>query len=188
MANSSPAPPTGLLVTLSSPRKAPQLQPFPFYQEIKSGSGKQWESLEHAAPLVAQSFPHPRHSSNLSQSFLLWLLRSCLPWCRCPAPQPKPRSHPQHLPFGTQTDSLTCEQLLFKKRYPLFQRAKTLGQLGKTGKGHRLSLVLLCDPCGSSHEEASGMRCALGTRSWCLCMLETISISKPYKHCLFLYL
>lgn len=97
--------------------------------------------------------------------------------CSCPAPQPKPCSHPRHLSFGTQNDLLTCEQQLLKNRYPPFQRAKSLGQLGKTGKGHRLNLVLLCAPCGSSHEEASGMRWALGTRSWCLCMLETISVT-----------
>lgn len=42
---------------------------------------KQWESLEQAAPLVAESFPHPRPSSNLSQLVLLWLLLSCLLLC-----------------------------------------------------------------------------------------------------------
>jgi len=177
-----PRPPKGLLVTLSSPRKASQLQTFPFYQEIKQG--KQWESLEQAAPLVAESFPRPRRSSDFSQSVLLWLLLSHWLLCSHPAPQPKPCSHPQHLSFATQTDLLTCEQLLLKNRYPPFQRAKSLGQLGKAGKGHRRNLVLLCTPCGSSHKEASGMRRGLGTRSWCLCMLETISISKSDKHCL----
>lgn len=177
--------PKGLFVTLSSPRKASQSQTFPIYEEIKQpGSGKQWESLEQAAPLVAESFPHPRRSSNLSRWLLLWLLLSRLLLCSCPAAQPRPCSHPRHLSFGTQTDLLTCEQLLLKNRYPPFQRAKSLGQLGKTGKGHRLNLVLLCAPCGSSHEEAGGMRWGLGTRSWCLCMLETISISKPDTHCL----
>ena len=90
---------------------------FPFTRRSSSwAQGKQWESLEQAAPLVAESFPHPRRSPNLSQSVLLWLLLSRLLLCSCPAPQPKPCSHPRHLSFGTQTDLLTCEQLLLKNR------------------------------------------------------------------------
>lgn len=79
-------------------------------------------------------------------------------------PQPKPCSHPQHLCWS-QAAVLTCEQLLPKNRYPPFQRAESLGQLGKAGKGHRLDLVLLCAPCGASHEGASGLRWGLGTQA-----------------------
>lgn len=183
MPESFHAPPRDFLWLSLLPEKYHSCRLFPFTRRSSSWAwGKQWESLEQAAPLVAESFPHPRRSPNLSQSVLLWLLLSRLLLCSCPAPQPKPCSHPRHLSLGTQTNLLTCEQLLLKNRYPPFQRAKSLRQLGKTGKGHRLNLVLLCTPCGSSHEEASGMRWGLGTRSRCLCMLETISVSKPYKH------
>lgn len=126
---------------------------FPLVKRSSSrAQGKQWESLEQAAPGAAESFPHPRCSPAPSRSVLLWLLQSRLLLCSCPAPQSEPCSHPRRLPFGTQTDLLTCEQILLKNRYPPFQRAKSRGQLGKTGTGHGLNLVLLCAPCGSSHE------------------------------------
>lgn len=133
--------------------------------------------MKQAAPSAAESFPHPRRCPDPSQPALLWLLLRRLPLCRCPAPQPEPCGHPRHLSFGTPADSLTCEQLLLKNRYSSFQRAKSLGQLGRTGEGHRLNSVFLCAPRGSSNKEESGMRRGLGTRSWCLCMLETISVS-----------
>lgn len=136
--------PQGTACDSLPPEKHHSCRVFPFTRRSSSwAQGKQWESLEQAAPLVAESFPHPRRSPNLSQLVLLWLRLSRLLLCSCPAPQPKPCSHPRHLFFGTQNDLLTCEQQLLKNRYPPFQRAKSLGQLGKTGKGHRLNLVLL---------------------------------------------
>ena len=134
------------------PEKHHSCRLFPLARSSSRAQGKRWESLEQAAPVVAESFPHPRCSPDPSRSVLLWLLLSRLLLCSCPAPQPEPCSHPRRLSFGTQTDLLTCEQILLKNRYPPFQRAKSRGQPGKTGTGHGLNLVLLCTRCGSSHE------------------------------------
>lgn len=88
------------------PEKHPSCRLFPFSRRSSSqAQGEQWDNLEQAAPLVAESFPHPRLSPNLSQPGLLWFLLSCLLSQSCPEPQPKPCSHPQHLSVGP---SLTC--------------------------------------------------------------------------------
>lgn len=82
------------------PQKSITVANFSLLPSSRQAQGEQWESLEQAAPLVAESFLYPRHCPNLSQLFLLWLLLSRLLLCSCPTPQPKPCSHPQHLSFG----------------------------------------------------------------------------------------
>lgn len=156
----------GLFVALSSPRKASQLQTFPIYQEIKqSGSG--WAvgkpgtgsspSSRELPPPKALPQPQPAGFVVVSAELPPLAELSCAP---AQALQPSPASF-----CWSQADVLTCEQLLLKNRYPPFQRAKSLGQLGKTGKGHRLNLFLLCAPCGASHEGAGGWRWGLGAQA-----------------------
>lgn len=168
-------PPQGTSHGSVPPGKHPSCRLFPFTRRSSSqAQGECWENLEQAAPLVAESSPHPGQSPNLSQPGLLWFLLSCL-LCRAvllPAQALQPCSASL---CWSQADVLTCEQLLFRHRYPRFQRAKSLGQLGKAGRGHRLDLLLLCTPRGASHEAARALRWGWGP-SWCLCMLETISV------------
>lgn len=156
----------GLLMALSSPRKASQLQTFPIYQEIKQpgsgwavgtpGTGSSPGNTELPPPTVLPK-PQPAGSAVVSAELPPLAELSCSP---AQALQPSSASL-----CWSQADVLTCEQLLLKNRYPPFQRAKSLGQPGKAGRGHRLDLFLLCAPCGVSHEGASGWRWSLGTRA-----------------------
>lgn len=147
------------------PEKHPSFRFIPFTRRSSSQArGGQWEHLEQAAPLLTEfpppkalPKPQPAGSAVVSAELPPLAELSCSP---AQALQPSSASL-----CWSQADVLTCEQLLLKNRYPPFQRAKSLGQPGKAGRGHRLDLFLLCAPCGVSHEGASGWRWSLGTRA-----------------------
>lgn len=145
----------------------------------KPGTGSSPSSRELPPP---KALPQPQPAGFVVVSAELPPLAelSCAPG---QALQPSPASF-----CWSQADVLTCEQLLLKNRYPPFQRAKSLGQLGKTGKGHRLNLFFALRSLWCFTRRSRWLEMGLGGPSWCLCMLETISVRKPDKHCLFRYL
>lgn len=178
----------GILMALSSPRKASQLQTFPIYQEIKQpGSGWAVGKPGRGSCPSSRELPPPKELPKPQPAGFVVVSAELPPLVElsCAPAQALQPSSASLLVTGCRADMRTTPS---KEQIPSVSKSKVPWAAGESWQRTQTGFGFALCSLWCFTRRSQWLEMGLGDPSCCLCMLETISVWKPDQLCLCWYL